>query len=227
MADYFIEGDSLAAIADAIREPLGEVDIIFPGDMADKIHNDLGNVRTIIERTATEVMNGNVESVGDYAFYSHPTLVTVSFPRCIAIGEYAFTSCTSLTTAYFPTCSSVGNSAFAGCTNIQNATIGTSEITSTAFPFKSASSVLGNLDLFNCKNIGASAFYNYKKLSSVYLAAESVITLANVNAFTNTPMSNSTYLSAFGSIYVPESLVTAYKTANNWSKYADRITYIA
>lgn len=226
MADYFIEGDSLTAIADAIREPLGETGIIFPGDMANKIRDDLGNVKTLIARTVTEIAHNNVASIGDYAFYSYSTLVAANFPRCSTIGESAFASCTSLTTAYFPMCSSVGASAFADCASIQNAAIGISEITSTTFPFKNALSALGNLDLFNCTSIGASAFYNYQKLSSVYLAAESVVTLANVNAFANTPMSNSTYLSAFGSIYVPESLVTAYKTADNWSKYADRITYI-
>ena len=39
-------------------------------------------------------------------------------------------------------------------------------------------------------------------------------------------MSLSTLTGAFGSIYVPASLVTAYKTATNWATYADRITAI-
>jgi hypothetical protein len=39
-------------------------------------------------------------------------------------------------------------------------------------------------------------------------------------------MSDSTLTGAFGSIYVPASLVSAYKSATNWVTYADRITAI-
>jgi hypothetical protein len=39
-------------------------------------------------------------------------------------------------------------------------------------------------------------------------------------------MSDSTLTGSFGSIYVPFSLVGAYKTATNWATYADRITFI-
>jgi hypothetical protein len=39
-------------------------------------------------------------------------------------------------------------------------------------------------------------------------------------------MSISTLTGTFGSIYVPASLVNAYKSAANWSFYADRITAI-
>jgi hypothetical protein len=39
-------------------------------------------------------------------------------------------------------------------------------------------------------------------------------------------MSVSTLTGSFGSIYVPASLVDAYKSATNWATYADRITAI-
>ena len=57
----------------------------------------------------------------------------------------------------------------------------------------------------------------------LYLLSTSVVTLSNKNAFTLTPMSNSTYTGNFGSIYVPMSLVSAYKTATNWATYSARI----
>ena len=51
-----------------------------------------------------------------------------------------------------------------------------------------------------------------------------LINLQNANVFTNTPMSNNTYLGRYGSIYVPSQMVSSYKAANNWSIYSDRIT---
>jgi hypothetical protein len=58
------------------------------------------------------------------------------------------------------------------------------------------------------------------------LAGSSVVTLSNVTAFANTPISASSHLGTFGSIYVPASLVDAYKSATNWVTYAARITAI-
>jgi hypothetical protein len=59
---------------------------------------------------------------------------------------------------------------------------------------------------------------------TVKLYHSSVVTLSGAAVFTSTPMSNSTYTGEFGSIYVPASLVDAYKSATNWTTYANRIT---
>ena len=39
-------------------------------------------------------------------------------------------------------------------------------------------------------------------------------------------MENPSYTGSYGTIYVPSSLVSQYKTATNWSAYADRIKSI-
>lgn len=229
MADYFIESDSLIAIADKIREQLDESDIIYPGDMPEKIHTDLGNVKAIIGRTITELKHTGVEIIADYAFYSYPSLTTVNFPKCITIGANAFHTCTDLTTTYFPACTSVGTNAFAGCTNITNAALGFTTITSTTFPFKAAAAKLTNLTLTNCTTIKASAFNTYTNLLSLYLPTSDVVSLANTNAFDGTPISTKTISATsgkYGLIYVPESLVTTYKQTANWAAYSERITFI-
>ena len=68
---------------------------------------------------------------------------------------------------------------------------------------------------------------------SVILRASSVASINNQLAGSNdaaifrcTPIKDSSYTGTFGSIYVPASLVDAYKTANYWSDIADRITAI-
>lgn len=42
-----------------------------------------------------------------------------------------------------------------------------------------------------------------------------MVTLADINAFNLTPMSSSTYMGYFGTIYVPDTLIDAYKSATN------------
>jgi hypothetical protein len=83
----------------------------------------------------------------------------------------------------------------------------------------------GNSTIFQCV-IYSSAFASCSKLTNLTLRYSFVVTLSNINAFTKTPMSLSTLTGSFGSIYVPASLVSAYKVATNWATYADRITVI-
>jgi len=94
--------------------------------------------------------------------------------------------------------------------------------------------------LYNCSNcyslsvvmaggmssIAGSAFANCSSLESLYLLNCKMVSLANANAFANTPMSNSALLGHYGSIYVPSSWVASFKTATNWLAYSDRITAI-
>jgi hypothetical protein len=63
------------------------------------------------------------------------------------------------------------------------------------------------------------------KLGTVILGSSKVVEIGS-DVFANTPMVTSSYTGKFGSIYVPASLVDAYKVANYWSDIADRITAI-
>lgn len=169
------------------------------------------------------------KSVNTMAFMTCDSLTTANFPECTTVYTSAFALCRSLTTANFPVCASLGVSAFTGCTSL----------TSVSFPV--------------CVSVGGSAFAGCSRLATATLSASafnqrafsgcsrlmsltnlysSVATLSNVNVFSSTPMSISTYTDengntlGYGSIYVPASLVASYKTATNWATYADRITSI-
>ena len=114
------------------------------------------------------------------------------------IGSYAFFSCTSLQSVNFPNCNTIGEFAFDNCISLQ----------SVSFP--------------NCSTIENFAFASCTSLQSVYLLSTSVCTLSNSNAFWLTPISRSSYLGYYGSIYVPSSLLTAYQAATNWTYYSNR-----
>lgn len=128
------------------------------------------------------------------------TISQIYNSRVSKIGGYAFYGCASLTTVSFPNVTSIGTSAFYNCMQ------------------------LTKVSFLNVTSIGGNAFNGCASLKSLYVLASSVATLAGTNAFMNTPISKSSYLGYFGSIYVPASLVDSYKTTGNWGVYSDRIT---
>lgn len=90
---------------------------------------------------------------------------------------------------------------------------------------------------YNCSNledvynhevhfIQASTYYNCSKLSTVIIDGSNFTTLQGANVFSSTPITNSTYLGYYGSIYVRNSMVDTYKTNANWKSYSSRITSI-
>ncbi len=161
-------------------------------------------------------------SIGNTAFQNCSNLTTVSFPECTIIEANAFQSCINLTTAYFPKCISMFGSVFYYCSSLTSiyapelVSIGTNTfrntgITTASFP--------------KCTTIQGAAFNTCQKLSEIYFMGSSVITLSTMN-FLQTPMSMSTLLGYYGSIYVPASLLASYKTATNWAAYSARIVGI-
>ena len=158
------------------------------------------------------------EYIGYYAFYNCTNLINISFPECSYIENYAFASCTSLSTVSFPMCSYIGSNAFQRCTNLIN--ISFPECSYIGYYAFSGCTSLTNISFPMCSYIDNYAFQRCTSLSSLYLLSTSIVSLANSNAFDNTPLS----AGGTGSIYVPSSLVTTYKTATNWSYISNRIT---
>jgi hypothetical protein len=72
------------------------------------------------------------------------------------------------------------------------------------------------VNLPHCKTIGANAFES-TSLKMLILSSETMCTLSNTSAFNSTPIKSGT-----GYIYVPRALVDTYKTATNWSTYANQ-----
>ena len=177
--------------------------------------------------------------IGDYGFAGgKPSFASVSLPKCSYIGhnafaaaglvsmntpvveyigERAFLNCSSLTSADFPVTSRIEASAFFGCENLSRIDLPECKYMGDNAFRKCLS--LTSLDLPKCSNIGSTAFYNCVELSLVILRSNRVCQLG-VNAFDATPIQ---FSGSTGSILVPSSLVSAYKSAPNWSRYSSRI----
>ena len=141
----------------------------------------------------TQVSLPMCSSIGYYVFRYCSSLSQVSLPVCSYIGEAAFFNCSSLTQMSLPMCSYIGDKAFQNC------------------------SKLSQVDLPVCSSIGWVAFQYCSSLSIITIGYSSVCSLGG-DAFGYTPIATGT-----GSIYVPASLVDAYKSAKNWSNYSSRI----
>lgn len=113
------------------------------------------------------------------------------------IASYVFNGYTSLTRMIAPNVSDVGTAAFNGCTSLSHV------------DFTAIGKILNN------------AFTGCTNLNVLILRAETIPWLTNSNAFTNTPIASGT-----GYIYVPSTLVSSYKTASNWSIYANQFRAI-
>ena len=130
-------------------------------------------------------------------------------PACQYIRPQAFSQCTQLQNVIMPSCLGIDANAFYQCSEITTVELGKN---------------LSNVSLSVTPYIGNATFYQCNKLAQLKLYWPTIATLSNTNALTYTPLSRSTYISGWGSIYVPASLVEAYKSAANWTVYASRIT---
>lgn len=123
------------------------------------------------------------------------TLIQTLNTNAKEIEEYAFQSCTSLSWVSLPICESIRDCAFWNCSS------------------------LSQLSLPVCSHIGESAFYGCTSLNTITLGWSSVCLNTNSLVFNKTGITSST-----GSIFVPSSLVSAYKSANGW-RYFSSIIY--
>lgn len=183
------------------------------------------NTKKLIEKTFEgELCNDLVSKIGNYTFYSCSNLKGISFPNCTTLTNHAFYGCSRLKSINLPVCSSVPYYAFAKCSRLTNVSLPKATLLgSNAFRYCSN---LTEISLPECETIRTNAFQNCGKLEKITLPKESVTQLLNANAFSSTPIEESKFLGAFGSIFVPASLVDAYKNATNWALYSDRIAAI-
>ena len=161
----------------------------------------------------TSVNMQNCTSVGSNAFYFCTSLTSVNLQNCTSIGFYAFYNCSSLASVNIPLCTSIGDYAFRYCSKLPS--INLPLCTFIGYQTFGSCSSISMVKLPICSFIQDRGFYSCRKLTQVYLnSVTSVITISS-NTFLDCP--NLT------SVYVPASLVDAFKTATNWSSISNKI----
>lgn len=183
-------------------------------------------------------VGNNCQQIGAYAFYSCYCLRAVTLPNTITnIDVSAFYRCYALDTIIVPNgVTSIGNEAFRGCYSASNiilptsiSTIGTSvcrdcySLSKIMIP--SGITTINDYAFYTCRAIhefdfpssityvGASAFQACEGTMQYVFRSTTPPTLSNTSAFSG--------INASCKIYVPDASIDAYKTATNWSTYAN------
>lgn len=151
----------------------------------------------------------NATDIGNYAFNNCKSLTSINLPKATSVGRYTLANCSALTSVNLPSVTNVGTQAFYDSTGLTSINIPSATNVET-FAFQSCTA-LESIDLPNVTNIGTSAFYSCNKLEKIFLRSKTMCTLEG-----------SPNLVPVTVIYVPESLIDSYKTANYWSDYASQ-----
>lgn len=165
------------------------------------------------------VLNGMTRGI-ESSFYSYldmsysaikSGLVSVDLPNCDFINYGTFIGCSNLTSVNIPNCEVIGGNAFGSCSNLTSMSLPNCEVISQyAFNFCGG---LSSLVLPKCSKIEGYAFQN-AGLRTLTLGSNKVVSASNAALY------NTILLSA---IYVPSSLVDAYKSAYYWSVVSNKI----
>lgn len=174
--------------------------------------------RSIIDRSVTEITEADLvgaTSIGDYAFYRCQKLKSTTLPDTIvSIGDYAFLNCSAMISVTFlGVVTRIGAECFSGCADLESIILpeGLTSIGRTCF---ASTKALKTLTIpSTVTDIGSKLLQN------------SGVTTLYVMAITPPTIISTTFLNASAdlNIYVPAESLEVYKSATNWSAYADRI----
>ena len=179
-------------------------------------------------------IDGIVTNIGDQAFYNIARLTGITLPEDLeSIGNSAFDGCNKLTDINLEDCSklkTIGVQSFYGAGSKSESGAfslvlpeGLESIGGSAFNSAKISSVTLPSTL---TAIGNNGFYNCLNLASITSKASVPPTLGEYAFY----YINSSYerfpLASIEAIYVPEASVTAYKNADGWKEFSDKIMAI-
>lgn len=195
-------------------------------------------------------ITSNITFIGNHAFSGCMNLSVFDFSSCSYIGEGAFEG-TALSSVYAPLINGVGMGTFGNCVDLRSVDLPNAsyianngfgscvvlglydEFFSGSLSFPKVQEIFAHAFL-SCNNLSSisfpmlssiysGAFNNCYNLISLYLMGSSVCKLANSSCFVSTPIGGySTSAGRYGSIYVPASLLSSYKTATHWSRLSSR-----
>lgn len=158
--------------------------------------------------------------------FQNTGIIELNLPSFTYSSSFLAQNCKKLERVILPEMPSFGGfSVFSGCPALTH--IYAPKATSLAYGFAESCTSLEKIDLPSLGKIGPYSFKKCSKLQTVILRNPSLVTLENVNAFSNTPLESGT-----GYFYVHRTLadgsdgVATYQVATNWSTFANQFRAI-
>lgn len=196
----------------------------------------------VIDKSVKTITLYDISSIGDYAFYKCNRLESVTIPDSVtSIGASAFNLCESLKNITIPDgVTYIGIGAFQYCESLTNITIPNGVTSINDDTFSDCYSLTNITIPDSVTSIGSHAFHKCLKLTSVTIPDS--VTFIGGSAFhlcgnyggngtfdiylkSQSPplLEYANAISTYSTIHVPIGSGDAYKSATNWSKYADKI----
>lgn len=166
----------------------------------------------------SEVSFPKVKNVNTNCFTRCSSLATAVFPEVVSLSDYGFYDCQNLSVALFPKLTFMYSFAFGYCYSLQ--TVSFPEVTYIGTGAFLRCSSLASISFPKAVEICSQAFKLCSVLSTLVIGTEqsSICVLNDASAITD---ANSSV-----TIYVPESLVSDYQVATNWTLLSSRIKAI-
>ncbi len=195
---------------------------------------------TYCDSLTSVTIGDGVTTIGYSAFSYCGSLTSITIPDSVTtIGNCAFWDCDSLTSVTIgDSVTTIGSNTFYSCCSLTSVNIPDSVTTIGWYAFSYCTSLTSVNIPDSVTTIGEGAFYYCTSLTSVTIpdsvtiirnyAFEDCTSLTSVYCKATTPPALGWDVFAYNGsdrkIYVPAGSVDAYKSAGNWSKYADDIT---
>ena len=209
MSKKILSTSIIQAVADNIRRLRNITSELQPKNFDEELKK-VSSLDSHLMRQVSEIYS-EVERVPDYSFYKgvvgggsaenrDNTLTKITFTKLKSLGSYNFVNYAALKEVNLPEnySESVGFLNFTDCSELET------------------------LDLKKTSNFFYGSVIRCPKLVAVILRkTDKVAHLGSSGIFSNTPIANGE-----GYIYVPTTLLEKYKTATNWTTYADKIVPI-
>ena len=188
-------------------------------------------IKTFAFSKCTELINiniPNVQQIATAAFSDCAKLTNVSFPQANILGAQAFEGCLALVNIDIPLVTRIRSYTFKYCESLT--TINFPNVTNIENDAFMDNDCLTEVILPKLKDCATEAFIDCYSLRKLFISQKDTVCFLETRAFVNCyhilGTQNSTYNPQGlkdGYIYVPASLLSQYKVANNWSTYASQI----
>lgn len=214
--------ESIQDIANAIRSKNGESTQYKVGEMAQAILDIPSGVGGYSANDfMSKAISGDITLTGTYttnryAMNGFTNITNVFVPGNVYFEEYALSGCTGL--KKISGTFALGSYSLKGCTNLEYIISKPGRQCDIWNQTCSGDTKLKAVDIWSSDTVsgirGTSAFFSCTSLTVLVIRKPSVYTLNNVNNFAGSPFASN---GAGGTLYVPQSLISAYQSATNWS----------
>lgn len=226
--EYLVNSSDMTAVADAIRAKGGTSEALaFPDGFVEAVEaiqagsgGGLDHVVAAINRTLVgEFYDESLTRTTNYMFEACNGMTKATLVNVESCGEYLFANCKGLEEASLLSVGFVGNYCFSRCTALKKV-VAPVAIRLINYCFKDCTA----LETVDCAPTTALNIMNFSTTTSLkclIIRTPSVLGMGASGCLDATQIA-----SGSGYVYVPASLVDSYKTATNWSAYADQIRAI-